>query len=291
VTEVAERLDAALAPTDWSVPPEGSIRDVVAAPSGSLARLSLGDADAERVVLVPGATGSKEDFNRMLPLLADAGYLAESYDMAGQFQSHEAGPENLEPPGTAYTLDLFVEDLLAVVGTGSAPVHLVGYSFAGTVASVLAARHPELVASLTLLSAPPLAGQSLRRFKVLGPISGLISGRATAALMIWGVCKNFNRSPRDRVAFVRARFALTRRSSVGDILDLMKRVPDVEAELRASGIPLLVAIGTSDIWPVAAHREFAARIGARLAVFDTGHSPCETAPHQLTEAMLELFGR
>ena len=285
----AEELDAALPDIDWSTPPPGALRDAVDAPSGRLARLSLGPADGPRVVLAPGATGSKEDFGLMMPLLAAAGYRTESYDLAGQYESHDAGPENLDPPQQRYTLELFVDDLLAVIRSGATPVHLVGYSFAGTVAAVVTARHPELVASLALLSTPPLAGQSFRGFKVLGPLSGAMTGHVGAGLMIWGVRRNFNRSPRGRLDFVRARFALTRRSSVDDIITAMKDVPDVDEGLRASGVPILVAVGTGDIWPVSAHRAFAERIGARLDVFRTGHTPNETAPHQLSEALLSNF--
>ena len=37
--------------------------------------------------------------------------------------------------------------------------------------------------------------------------------------------------------------ALTRRSSVDDIIGLMKRVPDVRSQVAATGIPVLVATG------------------------------------------------
>ncbi|NNC11435.1 alpha/beta fold hydrolase [Planctomonas sp. JC2975] len=287
----SRRKDEAPIAFDWGALPSGAVKDAVAAPSGQLARLSLGPADGVRIVLAPGVTGSKEDFSRMAPLMADAGYRAESYDLAGQYESHSAGPENLDPPGRHYTLDLFVDDLLAVIGTGSTPVHLVGYSFAGTVAAMVAARHPGLVASLALLSTPPLAGQSLRGFKVVGPLSGPISPHVCAGLMIWGTRRNLNRSPRERIAFVRERFEMTRRSSVDDIIGLMKGVPDLDDELRASGIPLLVAVGTRDVWPVRMHRAYAERIGARLSVLDTGHTPNETAPYQLTDEILANIRR
>ncbi|MHA7985886.1 alpha/beta fold hydrolase [Rathayibacter sp. CAU 1779] len=276
---------------DWRALPPGAVKDAVVAPSGELARVSVGPVDGVRIVLAPGVTGSKEDFNRMAPLLADAGYRVESYDLAGQYESHGAGPENLDPPGRHYTLDLFVDDLLAMIGTGSTPVHLVGYSFAGTVAAMVTARHADLVSSLALLSSPPLAGQSFRGFKVIGLFSGPMSGHLGAGLMIWGTRTNLNRSPSERISFVRERFALTRRSSVDDIIALMKEVPDLDDELRASGVPLLVAVGTRDVWSVRMHRAYAERIGARLAVLETGHTPNETAPHQLTDAILANIRR
>jgi hypothetical protein len=40
---------------------------------------------------------------------------------------------------------------------------------------------------------------------------------------------------------------------------------------------------------VARHGAFAERLGARIALYRTGHSPCETTPHQLVRDMLRLF--
>ncbi len=234
-------------------------------------------------------TGSKEDFTLMLPLLAAAGYRAEAFDMAGQYESWAAGPENLDPPQRRYTLELFVNDLAAVLQAGRTPAHVLGYSFAGTVATVVAVRHPELFSSLTLLSAPPIEGQSLRGFKVLGPLSPFVPGRALGPVFVAALRWNVHRAPRDRAEFVTARFDYTRRSSVGDIMGMLKRVPGLSTQLRATGLPLLVVIGGHDLWHTEAHRAFAERLGARLLVLPAGHSPCETAPHQLTEAMIELI--
>lgn len=286
----AARLDAALPDLDWTVPPAGAEREWVDAPSGRLALVSMGEPRHPRVLLVPGVTGSKEDFLLMLPLLAAAGYRVESYDMAGQYESSEAGPEHLTPPRRHYEHELFIADLLFMLERGSTPVHVLGYSFAGTVAELAYARHPELFASLTLLSTPPEPGQGFRGVKRIGAISRFTTGGIGAALMIWGVRRNFTKVPPQRLAFVRARFALTRRSSVSDIISLMKRAPDVRPQLAAAGIPKLVAVGEHDLWPLALHTAFATAIGAKLAVYPTGHSPCETTPHQLVRDLLELYG-
>jgi pimeloyl-ACP methyl ester carboxylesterase len=285
----AARLDEALGPIDWSLWPPEAERSTFAAPSGPLAVVTMGPVDGPRVVLVPGMTGSKEDFVLMMPLFARSGYRVESFDMSGQYESYAAGPENLDPPSDRYTLELFVEDLRALLAAGRTPAHVLGYSFAGTVASVLAIARPELFASLTLLSAPPLSGQSLRGFKWLGPISPFIPGRALGPAFIVALRHNVHRAPLDRAEFVTARFEYTRRSSVGDMLALMKRTPDLDAALRATGIPLLVVTGSNDLFPGELHRAYAERLGARLVVIATGHSPCETAPNQVTRAMRELI--
>jgi pimeloyl-ACP methyl ester carboxylesterase len=282
-------LDESVPDLDWTIPPDGAERGWYDAPSGRLAMLAQGDPSAPRVVLVPGVTGSKEDFSLMLPLLAAAGYRAETYDMAGQYESHAAGPENLVPPRRSYDHSLFVEDLLHVLELGNGPVHVLGYSFAGTVAQLACTVRPDLFASLTLLSCPPEPGQGFRGVKRIGPISHFTTGSIGAALMIWGVKRNFTKVPPGRLAFVRARFALTRRAAVADIIALMKKSPDLRTDLRETPIPKLVAVGEHDLWPSVLHAQFAERIDARLAVYRTGHSPCETAPHQLVDDLLALY--
>lgn len=286
MSPTAARLDAALGEVDWAEPPPGTLRSTFAAPSGALAMVSLGDPDAPRILLVPGATGSKEDFALMAPLLADAGYLAVSYDLAGQYESWQAGPLR----GRHQTWGLFTRDLIAVLEAGG-PAHVLGYSFAGVVAQLAAVQRPELVRSLTLLATPPETGQSFRSVKIVGPLSWLAPGSVGAGLMLWGIRSNKNRVGPSRLAFVRSRLQLTRRSSVADMVALMKHVPDLSGQLRGLRMPILVAAGEHDLWPVGKHARFAARLGAALAVYPAGHSPCETAPHQLVADMLRLFRR
>ena len=180
-------------------------------------------------------------------------------------------------------------DSARLLDDGAARAHVLGYSFAGTLAELALLERPDRFATLTLLSAPPEPGQAFRGVKRIGPISGLTSPRQGAALMLWGIRNNLNRVPPRRLAFVRERFALTRRESVDDIIGLMMRTPDLLAELAASPVPKLVAVGEHDLWPRELHHGFARQIGARFAVYPTGHSPCETAPHQLVRDMLALF--
>src|SRR3954447_2975602 len=138
----AAQLDAGLPDIDWRHSPDGVTRFSRAVPSGRLAGLAAGSPDRPRIVLAPGVTGSKEDFHFLLPLFAGAGYRAESYDAAGQYESAAAGPENLQPPRRRYDYELFVDDLFTVVVSGETPVHLLGHSFQGIVAQLLTVQHP-----------------------------------------------------------------------------------------------------------------------------------------------------
>jgi pimeloyl-ACP methyl ester carboxylesterase len=305
--------DESLPDIDWVTPPAGAVTSTFAAPSGDLAVVSMGDPAHPRVVLVAGATGSKEDFHFIMPELAAAGFFVQSYDLAGQFESHAAGPWNLEPPQKHYTLELFVDDMIAFIEAGAssssssslsspsraavgegdsdAPVHLLGYSFAGVVAEVVVTTRPDLVASLTLLGTPPDPGQSFAGVRRIGAFADFATPGAAANLMRWGVVANVLHVKPGRLKFVRDRFRLTRRDSHRDIMAIMMRAPDLEAEIAAIDIPKAVAVGEHDLWPLARHRRFAQAIGASISVYRTGHSPCEDAPYELSADLLALYAK
>ncbi|WP_127819878.1 alpha/beta fold hydrolase [Microbacterium sp. CPCC 204701] len=283
----ALQRDLAIPDLDWHVFPPATERDVFEAPSGSLARVRLGDPGAPRVVLVPGVVGSKEDFVLMFPLFAAAGYRVESYDLAGHYESVDAGPANLDPPRASYDYRLFVDDLVAILEDGG-PAHVLGYSFAGLVTELALVERPDLFRSLTLMSAPPATGQVFRGVKHIGPISDMPPHRA-AGLILWGIRYNLNRTPPGRIAFVRERLGVTSRACIDDVVALMMAMPDVADEVAAVDVPKLIAVGEQDLWPQAQHDAYATRIGARVAIYPTGHAPCETTPHQLAHDMLRLF--
>jgi pimeloyl-ACP methyl ester carboxylesterase len=280
----AERRDRELGDIDWTVPAEGAVASRFAAPSGDLALVSLGDPAGERVVLAPGVSGSKEDFVLVAPVLAAAGYHVQSFDLAGQYESAAAGPRT----GAHYDYALFRDDLIALLEDGG-PAHLLGYSFAGTVAQLVTVERPDLVRTLTLLAAPPEPGNGFRGVRGLGPFTWMATGRVGAALMTWGIVTNKNHVPQKRLEFVRQRFEFTSRRSMEDIIVLMKHAPDLRDRLREMAIPKLVAVGSHDLWPVELHADFAHRIGARLAVYKTGHSPCETTPNALARDLIALY--
>jgi pimeloyl-ACP methyl ester carboxylesterase len=284
--EHAYGLDEALPPIDWSLAPEGTRAYRFAAPSGALAAWDVGDPAGERVVMVPGITGSKEDFALLAPILAGQGYFVQSYDLPGQYESAAAGPAGAE----GWSYELFVADMLAFLEEGK-PAHLLGFSFAGIVAQLVTVRRPELVRSLTLLATPPLTGQVFTGVRRGGWLARLpfFTKHVLGGLMIWNVRTNFSKVTPERLRFANARLELTRRESVDGIVGLMMKTPDVRAQLRAARAPKLVVAGERDLWSAQRYRRFAKQIGAAVAVYATGHSPCETTPHQLALDMVQLF--
>ncbi|MBM9465781.1 alpha/beta fold hydrolase [Nakamurella leprariae] len=95
---------------------------------------------------VHGLGGSSTNWSRLGATLAPlaVGY---SIDLPGSGHSDP-------PPGQRYSLTADADLLAATIRqvTGDRPVHLVGNSLGGMVVTALTARHPDLVATLTLIS-------------------------------------------------------------------------------------------------------------------------------------------
>lgn len=124
-----------------------------------------GPADGEPVLLLHGFTSSKENWLLMLPFLR-LRYRVYVLDLPGWGESqfrHDA----------SYTLDLqaarVAEWARRVL---PAAAHVVGSSMGGAIAGLLAARHSQHVASLTLMNAAGINGSESSPFE-----SGLAEGR------------------------------------------------------------------------------------------------------------------
>jgi 3-oxoadipate enol-lactonase len=70
-------------------------------------------------------------------------------------------PDDLE---TGLNVEAYIEDLLAIIDAlGGGPVHYCGESLGGILGMVLAAQHPQLVRTLSLVAAPLLINQDTQR--------------------------------------------------------------------------------------------------------------------------------
>ncbi|AYF75922.1 alpha/beta fold hydrolase [Nocardia yunnanensis] len=241
------------------------------------------------VLLVPGFTGSKEDFEGMLPLLAAAGYRAVAYDQRGQWQSE--GPEDV----SGYTMADFVGDLQGVVDQISpdAPIHLVGHSFGGYVSRVAVVERPGRFRSFTLLASGPSSVEDID-FPPPQLVAQLVESGGQE--LIWqqmsaALFESGHTPPPERMEFLHRRILQTKRDNILGILHCMTEPPLKDpAALRDSGVPLLVAYGdTNDLWAPAVHEKFARALGAETVVFPgSGHVPNEDVPDKVCAA-LETF--
>ena len=108
-----------------------------------------GDASAPLVLLLHGFPQTRYTWRHQLPALAAAGFHAVAPDQRGY--SPGARPSGAVHYGT----DALVGDALAIADAlGAQRFHLVGHDWGGQLAWLLAARHPERLRSLTVLSRP-----------------------------------------------------------------------------------------------------------------------------------------
>ena len=108
-----------------------------------------GPSDGEPVVLLHGFPQDSSAFDRMAPLLHDAGLRTLAPDQRGYSPGARPGGRS------AYRMREVVDDVLALLdaaGLGSA--HVVGHDWGGLVGWALGAWHPERVRTLTALSVP-----------------------------------------------------------------------------------------------------------------------------------------
>jgi pimeloyl-ACP methyl ester carboxylesterase len=260
-------------------------------PGGPLAALEVGTAgDGSPVVLLPGFTGSKEDFRAVVAPLAAAGYRALAYDQRGQFAS--PGPDD---PG-AYTVEALAGDLLALLDVLDAgPVHVVGHSFGGLVARAATLKRPEAVRSLVLLCSGPaaLTGPRVEMLPLMRPVieQGGMPALVEAVDALNAGDPRWRALPAEVQEFLRRRMLASSAAGLLAMAEALTGEPDLVAELRASGVPVLVCHGEGDdAWAPALQRDMAERLGAAYAVVpDALHSPAVENPAATVRALTEFF--
>jgi pimeloyl-ACP methyl ester carboxylesterase len=291
-------------PTSLSLP-DGVRRSVIETRRGSFAALEAmpgsGVCERQPAVLVPGFTGSKEDFLAILHQLGAAGRRVLAIDLRGQYQT--PGPDDPD----AYAIRELGADVAAIVdamavragGAGDGelgPVHVVGHSFGGLVvreALLGGARH---VGSVTFMSSGPaqLTGPAADELIAL---LGYLDGESPEVIRntiekIWdsvlvpqavaaGVAP-------DIAAFMRDRMLANSPVGLQVMARYLLQAPDRTSELAGElHVPVLVLYGEDDDkWEPAAQEEMAGRVGAeRVCIPGAAHSPAIDAPETTASAL------
>lgn len=268
--------------------PDGVEAARVHVPGGPLAVLDARPDDARAtVLLVPGFTGSKEDFRFVLLPLAAAGLRAVAVDQRGQHDS--PGPDDHE----AYTVPALAADLLALVDAlGDGPVHVVGHSFGGLVARAAVLTDPSAFRSLVLMDSGPSALGGPRA-EVLPLMKQILDEEGIAA--VWAAAQSLPTArpqPPDVLAFLQKRFMAGVPAALRGMGDALVSEPDRVDELAALDLPVLVMYGEADdAWSPAAQDEMANRLGCPVVVVPGAvHSPAAENPSVTADALARFFG-
>lgn len=260
-------------------------------PGGPLAVLRSGaDSDQLPVLLVPGFTGSKEDFRLLLAPLAEAGHGVVALDQRGQYQS--PGPDDLG----AYAVQALARDLLAVVEVVGGPVHLVGHSFGGLVARAAVLIDPSAFASLVLMGSGPagLTGPRVDRLPLMRPLleQGMPALVAAMDAMNASDPQWLAQDAASR-GFLRDRMLASSARGLLGMADGLVDEPDRVEALRDTGVPVLVLYGANDdAWEPDLQAAMAVRLGADQAIIaGAAHSPAMEQPAATAAALLSFFAR
>ncbi|MGW0903728.1 alpha/beta fold hydrolase [Streptomyces sp. NPDC002853] len=267
------------------------------------------------VLLLPGFTGSKEDFIALLKPIADAGYRAVSVDGRGQYET--PGPADDELP---YAQDELAKDVLAQVNALTQPdgaltqpdstlsqpestltqpaalaaaPHLLGHSLGGLIARAAALQAPTpTFASLTLMASGPaqIAPSQQARAKMLTDALRVLSmDEAWAAIQAMDPPEE---TDLDGDA-LRARWL---RHSPAQLIATGKQLcvePDRVTELAALPLRKHVISGErDDTWPIPWLDDMAARLHAhRTVIAGAEHSPNTDRPAETAAALIAFWDR
>lgn len=283
--------------------PQGAKRITLHTARGDFAAVeampATGVCERYPALLVPGFTGSKEDFLPILRQLAGPGRRVVAIDLRGQY----------ETPGThdrdSYRLAEQGADVGAIAarllddGTGSATtagLHLLGHSFGGLVARETVLAKAADICSLTLMSSGPgklstPAADVLSA--ILEPLRGL-AGKQLAAQVrrLWELQlaqqAAADGTPPDIIDFLGRRMLRSNPDGLAAVAEQLLSCPDRTAELAAAThLPILVLYGEyEDKWETPVLEKMAERLRAqRVCIPGATHSPAVEAPETTASAL------
>ncbi|MFJ7288273.1 alpha/beta fold hydrolase [Curtobacterium sp. NPDC098951] len=239
-----------------------------------------------KVLVVPGYTGSKEDWRTFMPLLRDAGWTAVAITRRGQADSARAsGP-------AGYTLDEEAADVVRVARLldDGAPVHLIGHSLGGVIVREAAIADPSAFRDVVQFCSGPYGWpyRKVTELTILHDTAGNLRQLFDSTNPLWAYRPD-EELP-DDPRFVRDRFDAHDPASVVAGGHILEDHTDSSAELRATGLPVLVTHGEWDgAWPIPWQRQMALDTGAAYEVIPESYHGPQVENPTATLAVFDTF--
>jgi pimeloyl-ACP methyl ester carboxylesterase len=254
---------------------------------------AAGVAEKGTALLLPGFTGSKEDFNPLHVSLAARGYRTVAVDGRGQYESD--GPEEDE---SAYAQSELARDVLAQAAALGTPLHLVGHSLGGQIARAAVLLDHSPFRSLTLMASGPahISASQQQRVKLLRDALAVMSmAEVWEAIQAMETPEETDTGELD--AGLDDQEDLRRRwlgNKPAQLLATGRQLcvePDRVAELAAVPLPFHVLSGErDDTWPVPLLDEMSLRLRAHRTVIEGAeHSPNTDRPLETARAFADFW--
>jgi pimeloyl-ACP methyl ester carboxylesterase len=248
-----------------------------------LARIAEGGAPGGPVVvLLHGFGGSAAQWLPLIARLARQGAAVMAFDLPGHGGSLGLGARDARA----------CADAVLAERAGDMPVHVVGHSFGGAVAALMALRAPDRIASLTLLSpggfGPEIDGAALRAF-----------GAATTATELSAALMAFHAAgfkwPRPALNAMADERAVPGQSlALAALLGMILKADGTQgtlplARIAALPVPVTLLWGRADmILPVAQAELFPAQ--RRILLDGVGHMLHVEALDEVLESIMRSAG-
>jgi pimeloyl-ACP methyl ester carboxylesterase len=256
----------------------------------------LGDAD-QWVVMIPGFTGSKEDFIALPDLLADSGVGMLTFDQFGQYESAASDDPD------AYALSALAEDVRSIIAMArerfgrTDPPHILGHSFGGLVAQQ-ALIQPGLEAQSFIAlctgpgALPPERWGALPELVAALPHTDL--AELWARKLELDAAAGVPEPPHEIQAFLRTRWVRNHPNQLKQFAHTLMEQPSFIDRLKPrvhEGLAMSVMWGEfDDAWPISMQQHMADELNVRgIEIPGVGHSPNAEDPERTASALLQAF--